>query len=103
MWKFGHFQSRFVLSPPEILGGVVRVDDDHGDRLYYLTSQWEKRVSRAGSSRYSSNRKTTSWLHIDLWGLDAATAQPQFRKRLKKDKVNGDCAAMGVEQGILWA
>lgn len=81
----------------------MRVDDDHGDRLYYLTSQWEKRVSRAGSSRYSSNRKTTSWLHIDLWGLDAATAQPQFRKRLKKDKVNGDCAAMGVEQGILWA
>lgn len=103
LWKFGLFQSQFVLSPPEILGGAVRVDDEHGDRLYYLTSQWEKRVSRAGSSRYSSNSRTTSWLHVDLWALDAETAQPVFRKRLKKDKVNGDLVAMGVEQGILWA
>jgi hypothetical protein len=103
LWKFGFFRSQFVLSPPEIRGGVVRVDDEHGDRVYYLTSQWEKRVSRAGSSRYGSNSKTTSWLHLDLWALDAESAQPVFRKRLKKDKVNGDLAAMGVEQGILWA
>ena len=103
LWKVARFQSQFVLSPPEILGGVVRVEDEHGDRLYYLTSQWEKRVSRVGGSRYSSNSKTTSWLHVDLWALDAESSQPVFRKRLKKDKVNGDLVAMGVEQGILWA
>lgn len=103
LWKLGLFESKTFLTPPEILGGPVHQSDEHGDRLYYLTSQWEKRISRVGGTRYSSNRKTTSWLNIDLWALDAATAQPVFRKRLKKDKVNGDLAAMGVEQGILWA
>jgi hypothetical protein len=102
-WKLGLFESKLFLTPPEILGGPVRQSDDHGDRLYYLTSQWEKRISRAGGTRFSSNQKTTSWLNIDLWVLDVTTAQPMFRKRLKRDKVNGDLAAMGVEQGILWA
>ncbi|MES2475471.1 MAG: PA2928 family protein [Verrucomicrobiota bacterium] len=103
LWKLGLMESKLFLSPPEILGGPVYQSDEHGDRLYFLTSQWEKRISRIGGTRYSSSRKTTSWLHVDLWALDAATAQPVFRKRLKKDKVNGDLAAMGVEQGILWA
>ena len=103
LWKFGKWQSQLLLTPPDILGGPVRITDENGDRLYYLTSQWEKRVSRAGGSRYSSSSRTTSWLFIDLWAIDAATAQPVFRKRIKKDKVNGDETAMGVEQGVLWA
>ncbi len=101
LWKLRLMEAKRFLSPPEILGGVVLQGE--GERLYYLTSQWEKRIQRVGGTRFSSNMKTTSWLHIDLWALDAGTAQPVFRKRLKKDKVNGDSAAMGVEQGILWA
>jgi hypothetical protein len=103
VFLLGRWESKLSLTPPDILGGPVRVADEHGDRLYYLTSQWEKRISRVGGARYSSSRRTTSWLFIDLWALDAATAQPVFRKRIKKDKVNGDEIAMGVEQGILWA
>ena len=103
LWKVGRWQSQLSLTPPDILGGPVRLKDEHGDRLYYLTSQWEKRISSVGGSRSSSSRKTTSWLFIDLWAVDAATAQPVFRKRIKKDKVNGDEIAMGVEQGVLWA
>lgn len=103
LWKLGKWQSQLFLTPPDILGGPVRVTDESGDRLYYLTSQWEKRISRVGGARYTSSSRTTSWLFIDLWAVDAATAQPVFRKRIKKDKVNGDEIAMGVEQGILWA
>ena len=103
LWKFGRWQSQLYLTPPDILGGPVRLKDEHGERLYYLTSQWEKRISSVGGSRSSSSRRTTSWLFIDLWAIDAATAQPVFRKRIKKDKVNGDEIAMGVEQGVLWA
>ncbi len=103
LWVMGMAKSKVTRTPPEILGGPVRITDDQGDRLYYLTSQWEKRITRAGGSRYSSNWRTTNWLFIDLWAINPTTAQPIFRKRLKKDKVNADSTAMGVEQGVLWA
>ena len=102
LWKMAG-GSRLFLTPPEILGGTVRITNAESDRLYYLTSQWEKRLSRIGGSRSSSSMKTTSWLNVDLWTIDPATAQPVSRKRLKRDKVNGDLSAMGVEQGVLWA
>ncbi|WP_367872623.1 PA2928 family protein [Luteolibacter sp. Populi] len=101
-WKWLKFGSRLFLSPPEISGGVLRTDEAAGGRLYYLTTQWEKRVSRS-SSRSSSSTRTDSWLNTDLWELDAATAQPLSRRRIKRDKVNGDHKAMGMEQGVLWA
>lgn len=100
--KRGGFGSKLHLGTPEILGGVVRTDDESGGRLYYMTSQWEKRVSRS-SSRSSSSSRTVSWLNIDLWELDIATAQPLSRRRLKREKVNADAKAMGMEQGVLWA
>lgn len=104
IWKLVSHEQRLFLSPPDILGGVVRIaDGEEGDRLYFLTSQWEKRLSRVGGSRSSSSTRTISWLDVDLWALDAATAQPVFRKRIKRDKVNGDFKALGVDQGILWA
>jgi hypothetical protein len=102
-WKWNIFGSQLFLSPPEIMGGVVRTDDAAGGRLYYLTSQWEKRVSRVGGSRSSSSTRTVSWLNTDLWELDAATAQPLSRRRIKRAKVHGDAKAMGMEQGVLWA
>ena len=102
-WKWKLFGSRLYLSPPEIMGGVVRTDEAAGGRLYYLTSQWEKRVTRVDGSRSSSSMRTVSWLNTDLWELDAATAQPVVRRRIKRAKVHGDAKAMGMEQGVLWA
>lgn len=101
-WKYSLFTGNLTYGTAELLGGVVRTDGDTGGRLYYLTGQWEKRLTRIGSSRNSS-LKTTSWHNIDLWEIDAATAQPLHRRRIKREKVNADCKAMGVEQGILWA
>ena len=102
-WKWVDSGNRLQLSPPEILGGVVRTDDGTGGRLYYLTGQWEQRVFRIGGMRSSSSTKTVSWHNIDLWELDTATAQPLSRRRIKRDKVNGDFKAIGMEQGVLWA
>ncbi|RYD39538.1 MAG: hypothetical protein EOP85_15765, partial [Verrucomicrobiaceae bacterium] len=90
------------LSPPEILGGVVRTDDEKGSRLWYLTGQWEKRIFRIGSSLNSST-KTVGWHNIDLWELDGASGQPLHRWRIKRAKVNGDNKALGMEKGVLWA
>ncbi len=102
-WRIISEGSGVYLGTPEILGGVVRSEDNHGERLYYLTSQWEKRTYTLGGGRSSYSTKTESWLNIDLWTLDAATAQPVSRKRIKREKVNADAKAMGLEQGVLWA
>lgn len=101
-WKHSLFTGNLTYGTAELLGGVVRTDDPAGGRLYYLTGQWEKRLTRIGNSR-NSTLKTTSWHNIDLWEIDAATAQPLHRRRIKREKVNADCKAMGMEQGILWA
>lgn len=102
-WKWIGRTSRVHLGTPEILGGVVRTDEPAGSRLYYLTSQWEKRVSHFGGGRSSSGVRTTGWLNVDLWEVDAATAQPIHRRRIKREKVNADSKALGLEQGVLWA
>jgi hypothetical protein len=102
VWAFYKQQSRLLLSTPEILGGVMRTEDAGVDRLYYLTSQWEKR-SIFRSSRVTSSIKTINWLNVDLWEFDSTTAQPLSRRRIKREKVNADAKALGVEEGVLWA
>ncbi|RYD20835.1 MAG: hypothetical protein EOP88_13480, partial [Verrucomicrobiaceae bacterium] len=103
LFAWGLFgKNSLSLAPPEILGGVVRVDDDKGSRLYYLTGQWEKRVIRVGRT-LNSSAKTLSWYNVDLWEIDGTTAQPLTRRRIKREKVNSDMKALGLEQGILWA
>jgi hypothetical protein len=94
-------KAAFHLGTPEILGGVVRVEDPAGGKIYYLTSQWEQRTMRFG--RRTTTTKTISWVYTDLWEIDGATALPVSRKRIKKEKVNADKQALGMEQGILWA
>lgn len=94
--------NRVSLGQAEILGGVVRTEIGDAERLYYLTSQWEKRIFFT-SGRASASRKTASSLNIDLWEIDAATAEPLSRRRLKRVEVNLDSTALGMEQGILWA
>jgi hypothetical protein len=101
VWKWKSLGTQIHLAPAEIMGGVFRTEDPAPGRLYYLTSQWEKRVSRIGTR--SSSTRTVGWLNIDLWEIDAATAQPVVRRRIKQAKVHGDSKALGLEQGILWA
>ena len=96
-------ETRVTLSPPDIRGGPVRVKDASGDRLYFMTAQWEKRLLFSGTAKSATPRKTSSWLCIDLWALDVQSAQPIFRRRLKRAKVNDDSVAMGVDRGLLWA
>lgn len=103
VWRWGLFDKHIHLSTPEIMGGVVRTEGESGGRIYYLTSQWEKQIHVVGGGRSSYSTRTEGWLNVDLWELDAATAQPVARRRIRRDKVNGDAKALGVEQGILWA
>lgn len=56
--KWTNFGSQVFLSPPEIIGGVLRTEGESGGRLYYLTSQWEKRISQIGGGRASSSMRT---------------------------------------------
>ena len=101
-WKWFRYEGRTILSSPDILGGVVMVENAGVKRLFYLTSQWEKRVTFT-SGRASSTRRTTSKLNVDLWELDTITAQPVSRRRIKRADVGADSKALGVEQGMLWA
>ena len=102
VWALFNRTSQPHFDPAEILGGVVRTENEGADRLYYLTSQWEKR-SFFRSGRVTSSMKTTSWLNVDLWEFDANTAQPLSRRRIKQEKINADSKALGAEQGTLWA
>jgi hypothetical protein len=103
VFLIGSSETRDLLSAPRILGGPVRVADESGDRVHFLTSQWEKRVLYVGGWRSSSNHRTISHLHVDLWSLDSANLQPIARHRLHSAKVNADASALGVEAGVMWA
>jgi len=102
VWSVYNRFNRSSLAPAEILGGVIRMENEGSDRLFYLTSQWETRETYS-SSRVTSSKTTNSWLNVDLWEIDATTAQPLSRRRIKQAKVNADAKALGVEQGVLWA
>jgi hypothetical protein len=101
LW-FG-WRSERVFGPPDIAGGIVRVATPAGERIAFVTTQWESRVITLGGGRHSgSTRRRISDVHADLWLLDAATAQPLQRLRLASAKQLGDVRALGVDQGVLW-
>jgi|GEM_PF-2879700 len=101
-WIVFNRASGLQLDPAELLGGVVMTENAGAPRLYYLTSQWEK-LATWSRGRASASQNTTSWLNVDLWEIDATTAQPISRRRIKRDKVNADSKAIGLEEGVLWA
>lgn len=86
---------------PEIRGAPVRVEVDGQDRLYLLTTQWERHFSRARGA--TSERRVRSAVHLDLWTLDAATAQPLSRHRIRAKQADVHSRPLGVENGVLWA
>ena len=96
-------ETRHFLTPPDVSGGPVRIADASGDRVYLLTTQWQKRQLFFSGRAVSSRGRTVSQLNVDLWVLDAATAQLVFRRRIREAEVNADAAAMGVDQGVMWA
>lgn len=91
-----------AFGPASISGGLLRLGSAQGERLVFITSQWESRYLYTGSST-SRTRRGAQFLHIDLWQFDVATAQPVQRLRLATSKQLGDVAALGVDRGVLWA
>lgn len=89
--------------PARMAIGVLRLASDQGDRLAFLTSQWERRHVYVGGRRTGSSRRSVAHLHIDFWLIDVATARPLRRVRLGTDKQLGDLAVLGADRGILWA
>lgn len=89
--------------PARVANGVLRVASDQGDRLAFLTSQWERRYVYVGGSRTGWSRRSVQHLHIDFWLIDLATARPLRRVRLVAAKQLGDVAVLGADRGILWA
>jgi hypothetical protein len=96
-------ETRHFLSPPDVRGGPVRIADASGDRVYLLTTQWQKRQLYNSGRAVSRHGRTVAQVNVDLWAFDAATARPVFRRRIREAKINGDAAAMGVDQGVMWA
>ncbi len=92
-----------VHGPARVAHGVLRVASDQGDRLAFLTSQWERRHVYVGGRRTGSSRRSVAHLHIDFWLVDVATARPLRRVRLATDKQLGDVAVLGADRGVLWA
>jgi hypothetical protein len=64
-WSVYNRFNRSSLAPAEILGGVIRMENEGSDRLYYLTSQWETRETYS-SSRVTSSKTTNSSLNVAL-------------------------------------
>jgi hypothetical protein len=93
--------SATVFGTANVAGGMVRVASAAGDRLVFITSQWERR--RFASVGRSSSGRSVQHLHLDFWAFDAATAQPTQRLRLGTGKELGDVATLGVDRGVLWA
>jgi hypothetical protein len=89
--------------PARVANGVLRLASDQGDRLAFLTSQWERRHVYLGGLRTGGSRRSVAHLHIDFWLVDVATARPLRRVRLRTDKQLGDVAVLGADRGILWA
>jgi hypothetical protein len=91
-----------ILQPAERRGAVLRTQDG-GDRLYFLTTQAE-RIVPLWIGRRSPVSQPRHLLHVDLWALDAATAQPVWRRRLRTFEDAGvlDFQLLGADNGVLW-
>jgi hypothetical protein len=89
-----------VPSPASVQGKPVRAETTTGDRVFLLTSQWRSYKS-PGSGL---NRTTYTDLLIDVWGFDAATGQPVWRRRITQDRsgVNMGREILGAQDGVLW-
>lgn len=88
-------------TPIETFGAPVFVEEDGGGRVILLTGQWRTltlpgRRAGAGYDRVE--------FYVDLWAVDADTAQPLWRKRLEAERDGGfiDRSLLGVDRGTVW-
>lgn len=86
-------------SSASVQGPPVRAATAAGDRVFLITSQW--RTVRSG---FRSSGTSYTKLYVDVWGFDARTAKPVWRRRIVDDRrgVNRGREILGVQAGILW-
>lgn len=87
-------------SPASVVGPPVRAETSAGDRVVLLTSQWRSyKIPGRGL-----NRTTYTDLLIDVWGFDAATGDPVWRRRITEDRsgVNMGREILGAQDGVVW-
>jgi hypothetical protein len=92
-----------ILVPAELRGPVLRTAQGGADRVYLLTTQSERIIPlRTGFRRPAARLR--QMLHVDLWAVDAATAQPAWRRRVRTFEDRGALtyAMLGVDGGTLW-
>lgn len=96
-------EARLQYGEPNLIDGVVRATLPTGERVAFLTTQWETRLVHQGGGRFSMpwQRQTTA-IYIDLWILDAVTAQPLHCLRLRRHDRHPDLSVLGVDHGVLW-
>jgi hypothetical protein len=81
----GHVQPALFQTAP------LRSAQGGADRIYFISTQSET-VSVGGGR--SISRVRTEYLHIDLWAIDAATANVTWRKRLRTYEGDARSGAM---------
>ena len=91
------------VEAPRTIGTPLRLTSDAGDAFFMVTAQQETRTV-GGTGRWATYHGFETVTHLDLWRLDARTAQPTWRKRLRTER-NGstfDIALMGAEGDRIW-
>lgn len=91
------------LEPPRTVEVPLRVSDASGDAVFLLTTQYETRVT-GGGSRWRTLQGFEKVMHVDIWRLDATTAQPVWRKRLLTEREGNilGLKLLGADDGRLW-
>jgi hypothetical protein len=95
------FLVRYNLGPPGILGSALRTEEGNRGTVLILTGQLERHLiqRRLTGSDWGPSRQ-----HVDLLGLDAATMQLLWKRRLftsREDPVH-DAMILGAEGGVVW-
>ena len=95
------FDSRYGQpGPPGLLGSVLRIDDGNRGQVVALTQRLEYNIIPRRLGYY---RGPTEY-HIELVGIDAATMQRNWTRRLltHSDDPLQDVTILGAEGGVVW-
>lgn len=92
-----------ILGPANVRDPVLRTQQGAADRVYLLTTQSEQIIPIGPRFRGTSVSRRLM-LHVDLWALDAATAKPVWRRRVRTFEDRGSLMhrILGLDAGTLW-
>lgn len=87
------------LEPPRAIEAPLRT----AAGVFMMTTQYETRVT-GGGSRWRTLGGFEKVMHVDLWRLDAASAQPAWRKRLLTEREGNSLGLrlLGADGDRLW-